>query len=79
MQNEYYLPYPIGSYIQLNNNCIGLVVEADPKLPMRPNIKILRDEAGEKVADETIIKLSNENDLFIIKAVDEKELIDIIK
>ena len=71
--------YPIGSYIQLNNNCIGLVVEADPKLPMRPNIKILRDEAGEKVADETIIKLSNENDLFIIKAVDEKELIDIIK
>ena len=66
--------YPIGSYVQLNNNCIGQVVEADPRLPMRPNIRMLFDEFGDKVGEEEIMKLSSEKDLFIVKALNEKEI-----
>lgn len=69
--------YPIGSYVQLNNNCVGIVVEADPQLPMRPNIRLLKDEFGDNLMEPEIVKLANEKDLFIVKALNEKELEDI--
>lgn len=66
--------YPVGSYVQLNNNSIGIVIEADQSLPMRPNIKVVLDEFGDQAMDEEVIKLSVEPDLYIIKPLSREEI-----
>jgi HD-GYP domain-containing protein (c-di-GMP phosphodiesterase class II) len=65
--------YPVGTYVRLNNNIIALVVAANPSAPMRPEIKILLDEFGDPVNQTEIIRLAQENDLTITKALNEKE------
>jgi len=66
--------YPIGSYVQLNNNSIGQVVSADPALPMRPNLRVVRDEFGDPVLEEESITLAVEPDLYIVKALSRGEV-----
>jgi len=65
--------YPVGTYVRLNNNIIALVVATDPSSPMRPELKILLDEFGDPVNHTEIIRLVQENDLTITKALNEKE------
>lgn len=66
--------YPIGSLVKLNNSAIGRVVDCDPALPLRPSVKILFDEFGDRIQSGEVVFLSKQKDLFIRKAVNEKEL-----
>ena len=70
--------YPIGSYVQLNNNSIGQVVSADPALPMRPNLRVIRDEFGDPVLEEEEITLAVEKDLYIVKPLSKGE-VDVLR
>lgn len=70
--------YPIGSYVQLNNNSIGQVISADPALPMRPNLRVIRDEFGDPVMEEEEITLAVEKDLYIVKPLTKGE-VDVLR
>jgi HD-GYP domain-containing protein (c-di-GMP phosphodiesterase class II) len=66
--------YPIGSYVLLNNNCIGKVVDLNITAPMRPTIEIMLDSSGKKVAKHEKTDLAENNNIFIIKAVDPESI-----
>ncbi|MCX8058163.1 MAG: HD-GYP domain-containing protein [Spirochaetes bacterium] len=65
--------YPIGSLVQLNNGIIGLIIRSNPKLPLRPVVKVLMDEFGEKVNEKYEIDLEESNSLYITQSLDPKE------
>jgi len=71
---EVFSLYPIGSYVKLNNNAIGLVIATNKDQPLKPIIKILFDGHGEKVTDEKIIDLKENTVLNILGGVSEEEL-----
>jgi len=66
--------YPVGSIVQLNNNIIGVVISANPQLPLRPKISVLVDEFGERVSGERLIDLQEEKNLFIKKPLPKSYL-----
>ncbi len=65
--------YPIGSIVQLNQKGVGLVIGSVPNKPMRPIIKMLKDETGTRVKELRIINLVDEPSIYIVKILDEKE------
>ncbi len=68
--------YPLGSIVLLNNAAVGRVVVVNPKSPLRPAVKIMIDETGAELPNDSgeIIDLSTEKRLFIAQAVDPKEI-----
>jgi HD-GYP domain-containing protein (c-di-GMP phosphodiesterase class II) len=65
--------YPPGTLVQMNNNAIGTVSSVVPYFPLKPQVKIIIDEFGEKTSKEIIKDLSNENDLFIVRVLNDEE------
>ncbi|MBN1697801.1 MAG: HD-GYP domain-containing protein [Spirochaetales bacterium] len=66
--------YPIGSYVLLNDSHIGKVIEVNSMAPMRPKVQILYEKSGEKLLNKETIDLMDNGDLFIIRAIDPKEI-----
>ncbi|MBN1898097.1 MAG: HD domain-containing protein [Spirochaetes bacterium] len=67
--------YPVASLVKLNTNAVGMVIGAYSDKPLRPIIKIIVDEFGDRLeeTEERIIDLSEEQDMFIVGAVNEKD------
>lgn len=65
--------YPPGTLVQLNNNSIGTVTAVNPQAPLRPQIKILLDELGEKPQTPVMIDLKNSLNVFISRVLDKEE------
>jgi len=63
--------FPIFSYVRLNSNAIGRVIETYPDQPMRPKIRIVYDSQNRKVLTERIINLQENPLLFIVDSVNE--------
>jgi HD-GYP domain-containing protein (c-di-GMP phosphodiesterase class II) len=68
--------YPVGCYVQLNNNSVAKVIAADPVSPFRPTVKIMRDEFGDRIEDGSVIRLSKETEVYIVKAMQSKQMKD---
>lgn len=66
--------YPVGSFVMLNNRSIAKVISSDPVSPFRPVVKVVYDEFGTKIDDGEIIKLSEEQNMYIVKPVKEEEI-----
>ena len=66
--------YPIGSYVRLNNQAIGLVVETNPGKPLKPVIRIAVDGHGKKTMEEKLIDLSGNTILTIVSGVSPEEV-----
>jgi HD-GYP domain-containing protein (c-di-GMP phosphodiesterase class II) len=68
--------YPIGSIILLNNGSMARVVEVRKDAPLRPKIALLVDIAGQiyKQGQGELIDLLNEKNLFILRAINPREL-----
>ena len=68
--------YPIGSLVLLSDSSIGRVVQGNDSSPLRPDIRILISAEGEKFQNNTgpILKLENMRKLFIVRALDAKDL-----
>ncbi len=66
--------FPLHSYVKLNSNAIGKVIETHPKHPMRPTLQIVYDSQGKQVLTERIIKLPENPLLHIVASVSEEGL-----
>jgi HD-GYP domain-containing protein (c-di-GMP phosphodiesterase class II) len=68
--------YPLGSTVLLNNSAIARVVETHPDAPLRPRIRVLVDEFGNRSEPDRgeLVDLISEKSLFIARALDPKEL-----
>jgi len=62
--------YPIGSVVELSNGAVGVVHDATDA-PMRPKIKLILDENGEKKQPAPIVNLMDERSLMIDEVLDE--------
>lgn len=66
--------FPIHSYVRLNSNAIGKVIETYPDQPMRPKLKIVYDSQKRKVLTERIVALPDNPLLNIVDSVPESEI-----
>lgn len=69
--------YPPGSIVQLNNGCVGTVVEVNQNALLRPKIKLLIDESGNRLTKDVVKDLKKEEELFIVRVFEKDELIKI--
>jgi HD-GYP domain-containing protein (c-di-GMP phosphodiesterase class II) len=66
--------FPINSYVRLNSDAVGRVVETYPDQPLRPKIQILYDSQKRKVLTEKFVSLPEDPLLHIIDSVGENEI-----
>jgi hypothetical protein len=66
--------FPIFSYVRLNSDAIGKVIETYPDQPMRPRLQVVFDSQGQRVLTERIINLPENPLLYIVDSVSEEEL-----
>jgi HD-GYP domain-containing protein (c-di-GMP phosphodiesterase class II) len=66
--------FPIHTYVRLNSNAIGRVIETYADQPMRPKLQILYDSQRRKVLTERIVVLPDNPLLNIVDSVSESEL-----
>lgn len=67
-------PYPLGSFVLLNNNEIGRVVSIHEDFPLRPIVEIFFNAEGKPPERPTRIDLAKSPVLYIEKAVNENDL-----
>jgi HD-GYP domain-containing protein (c-di-GMP phosphodiesterase class II) len=65
--------FPLSTYVRLNSNSIGKVIETYPAQPLRPKIKIEFDSQNQKVLTDRVVDLSENTLLHIIDSVSEEE------
>lgn len=66
--------FPIYSFVRLNSNAIGKVIETYPDQPMRPRLKIIYDSQKRRVLTERIVNLPDNPLLYIVDSVSEEDL-----
>ncbi len=71
--------FPVHSYVQLNSEAIGRVVETHPDQPMRPKLQILFDSQRRKTLAERTVALAEEPLLNIVRCVSEAEITDLLR
>jgi HD-GYP domain-containing protein (c-di-GMP phosphodiesterase class II) len=70
--------FPIHSYVRLNSDAIGKVVETYPDQPLRPKIQILYDSQKRKVLTEKFIALPDDPLLNIVDSISEDKIRQLI-
>ena len=73
--------YPIGSIILLNNGAVARISDVRALAPLRPKIQVLIDENKKTIKIEDVISLDllEEKNLYIKKALDGAELLQLYK
>ena len=66
--------FPIHSFVRLNSNAIGKVIETYPEQPMRPKLQIVFDSQMRKVLTKRIVALPENPLLNIVDSVSENEI-----
>jgi HD-GYP domain-containing protein (c-di-GMP phosphodiesterase class II) len=66
--------FPIYSYVKLNSDAIGKVIETYPDQPMRPKIQIIYDSQKRKVLTEKIVALPEDPLLHIVDSISETKI-----
>jgi HD-GYP domain-containing protein (c-di-GMP phosphodiesterase class II) len=66
--------FPIYSFVRLNSDAIGKVIETYPNQPMRPKLQIIYDSQKRRVLTERIINLPENPLLYIVDSVAEAAL-----
>ncbi len=67
-------PYPLGSFVLLNNNEIGRIVQTHEDRPLRPVVEIFFDSEGKPPEEPKRIDLTKSPVLHIEKAIDDSLL-----
>ncbi len=62
--------YPLGSLVQLSSNHIGMVTACRPDKPLRPILRLMRDEGGLPYNGLEFVDLIKQTDVYIVKALD---------
>ena len=71
--------FPIHSYVRLNSDAIGKVIETYPDQPMRPKIQIIYDSQKRKVLTEKIIALPEDPLLHIVDSINENQIRQLVE
>jgi len=66
--------FPIHSYVKLNSDAIGKVIETYPDQPMRPKIQIIFDSQKRKLLTEKIVALPEDPLLHIVDSISETKI-----
>ena len=66
--------FPLHSYVRLNSNVIGEVIETSESQPLRPTVQIMYDSQGKRVREKRIIKLAGNPILHITDSIFEEDL-----
>ena len=66
--------FPIHSYVKLNSDAIGKVIETYPDQPMRPKIQIIYDSQKRKLLTEKIVALPEDPLLHIVDSISETKI-----
>lgn len=68
--------YPIGSLVLLNDGSIGRIIKVNQNAPLRPSVRLWVTAGGVCYPDNVgpIIKLESINKLFILRALNTKDL-----
>ena len=66
--------FPIYSYVRLNSDAIGKVIETYPDQPLRPKIQIMYDSQNRKVLTKKVVALPEDPLLHIIDSINEQEI-----
>jgi HD-GYP domain-containing protein (c-di-GMP phosphodiesterase class II) len=66
--------FPIHSYVLLNSEAVGKVIETYPDQPMRPKLKILFDSQRRNVLTTRIVSLQSASLLNVVACITEKEI-----
>ncbi|MCR9144545.1 MAG: HD-GYP domain-containing protein [bacterium] len=62
--------YPLGSLVQLSNQQIGMVVGCRPDKPLRPILRLMRDENSLPLNGLAFVDLIKQTDVYIVKALE---------
>lgn len=63
--------FPLDSFVRLNSNEIGKVIETNKVQPLRPIVKVLLNTKGQKLKEEKIVDLIKSPFLYITESIDE--------
>ena len=66
--------FPLHSYVRLNSDAIGKVIETYPDQPMRPKIRIEYDSQNQKVLTDRVVALPEDSLLHIVDSVTDEEI-----
>lgn len=62
--------FPIGTLVRLSTNEIGLVVKHNPRLPLRPVVRVMFDLRGVQMKEEKILDLSGNVMIYVDSCVE---------
>ncbi|WCL47928.1 HD-GYP domain-containing protein [Leptospira sp. GIMC2001] len=65
--------YPLGSYVELSDGRIAMVVDVNKDKPIRPSVRIIKESNGEKVRTLQFCNLGLDLQVYITSAVDSKK------
>jgi len=65
--------YPVGTYVQLNSGDIGLVIQVNPRLPLRPLVRMMLDSYGDTISPREI-NLQKQPNLMVQRCMYEEGL-----
>ncbi|MCC5813327.1 MAG: HD domain-containing protein [Leptospira sp.] len=65
--------YPLGSYVELSDGRIGMVIESNRDKPIRPSVRIIKESGGQKIRTLQFCNLGLDVQLYIVKPVDVME------
>ncbi len=65
--------YPVGTYVRLSNNAVGVVVKTNSANPKCPIVKILVDKNGVQMTEPVIIQTSEHSGTSVFRVLEEGE------
>ena len=69
--------YPVGAVVQLDNGQHGVVTKVLPRLQTRPQVRLLTDQQGNLLSEQTEIDLTQHLTLMISRVLKEKEVFEL--
>jgi HD-GYP domain-containing protein (c-di-GMP phosphodiesterase class II) len=63
--------YPPGTLVQLNNDCMAVVSQVDPAVPLRPQLILVKDPGGH-IAPHTLIDMKVQKTLQVTQCLDPR-------
>jgi len=66
--------YPIGSYVELSDKRVCEVIASNPKLPLKPVVKVVIDEKGMPIRVGEEIELASHNNIYIVKPFEDAKV-----
>ena len=66
--------FPIGCYVRLNTDEVGVVIDTSPIHSMRPKIKILIDSEGVILEHDKVVDLVESPFLYVVKPLDDDDV-----